>query len=335
MNTRMNASGFFLLLGDSRAHPSLDSGGSKWRSAPKTRLGMKSYRCFAAGVLVLSSLLSALTGCATGRLDQFNNLAQAGTTYVKASQAFIQEAGTATVNADSALLVKYRQDLNQSERKARVTESNTLLAQRLKVLQLISAHGKLLQAYFEALSSLSDPKATNSVGTAAQNVYDSLAKMSPTLKNAKMGTTSVSAFIPQVTAPIVVTFKVDKLDAELKARSSAIETELALQEAALRAIEDQLRTDFGVLNNILEADSINQFTAAGTLPAGWASQRLTLLSSAASVASADAASKAAEHLRSAFTAVVENRLDNAGFASLMSDISNMLAIAQEIKDATK
>jgi len=276
-----------------------------------------------------------MTGCATTRLNQFNNLAQAGVTYVTASQTVIQDAGTAAVNTDSALLIKVRPNLDQSQRRDGVIKSDKLLKQRLQVLQLISAHGKLLQAYFEALASLSDPKATNSAGAAAQDVYDSLAKMSPALKNAKMGSSSVSSFIPTVIAPVVANFKVHALNEELKARSSAIANELALQEAAFSAIEAELKTDAQEQQNFRETDSINQFVAPTALPAEWASQRLTLLSTPAAVASADAASKAATHLRSAFTAVVENRLDSAGFADLMSDISNMLTTAQGIQGAVK
>jgi hypothetical protein len=214
-------------------------------------------------------------------------------------------------------------------------QSNTLLKQRLQVLQLISSHGKLLEAYFESLASLSDPKATNSAGTAAQGVYDSLAKMSPTLKNAKMGTTSVSSFIPTVIAPVVATFKAHALNEELKARSNAIANELALQEAAFSAIEAELKTDAQEEQNFHETDSIKQFASAEALPPEWASQRLTVLSTPPAIASADAASKAATHLRSAFTAVVENRLDSADFESLMSDISNILTITKDIQSAVK
>jgi hypothetical protein len=279
--------------------------------------------------------LLALTGCATARLNQFHTFAQAGITYVAASQTVIQDAGTAAVNTDSALLVKWRPSLDQSQRTARVTVSDTLLKQRLEVLRLISTHGKLLQAYFEALASLSDPKAANSAGTAAQAAYDSLSKLDPALKNAKMGNTSVSSFIPTVMAPVVATFKVHALNEELRARSNAIANELALQEAAFSAIEHELKTDAQEQQNLKETDSISQFAALTPLPAEWASQRLALLSTPVAVASAEAASKAAAQLRSAFVAAVENRLDSAGFTSLMSDISNMLTIAQSIQGAVR
>ena len=283
---------------------------------------------------LLLATAGLISGCAA-RLNQFHTFSEAGISYVSASQNVIQAASTAVVNTDSALLIKLRPDLDESQRKKRVTESNSLLKQRIEVLQLISGHGKLLQAYFEAIAALSDPKATDTVGSAAQGVYDALAKMSPTLKNAKMGNTTVSSFIPTVTAPIVATFKAHALDKELKARSGAIVNELALQEAAFSAIEAELKTDTQVQQNLRETDSINQFSVGVPLPADWASQRLALLSTPAAVASADAASRAAAHLRSTFTALVENRLDSAGFASLMNDISNMLTIAQNIQSAAK
>ena len=302
------------------------------RSVVGERYNMNTYQRFA--VLVIGLTQIALNGCAE-RLNQFNTFAQAGTTYVTASQSVIQAAGTATVNTDSALLMKYRSDLDETQRRERVTKSDTLLKERLHVLQLISAHGKLLQQYFEALASLSDPKATNTVGTAAQGVYDSLAKISPELKNARMGGTSVSSFIPTVISPIVATFKAHALNEELKARASAIVNEIALQEAAFSAIAAELKTDAQVQQNLKETDSIDEFVAGASLPTDWAAQRLAILSAPPAVASADAASKAAAQLRSAFSALVENRPDSTGFTSLMNDVSNMLTITQSIQGAVE
>lgn len=289
--------------------------------------------CGSCIVLTIIAAL-ALSGCAA-RLTQFNTFAQAGTTYVTASQSVIEAAGTSSINTDSALLIKYRPDLSESERRARVTQSDALLKQRLNVLQLISAHGRLLQAYFQAVASLSDTKAPNSVATAAQGVYQSLANLSPTLKNATIGATNVSNFIPKVTEPIVATFKAHALNEELHARSGAIANEIALEQAAFTTIETELKTDAQEQQNLSETDNIAQFASANPLPAGWASQRLTILSTSPSVAAADAASKAAAQLQSAFTAVVENRLDNADFAALMSDVSNMLTLAKSIQGAQK
>jgi hypothetical protein len=284
---------------------------------------------------VSAIFLLPLAGCATARLTQFNTFAQAGITYVTASQTVLTDAGNAAVNTDSPLLVKFRPDLTPAQRTARVTASDTALKQRLHELQLVSAHGKVLQAYFQALASLSDPKAANTVGTAAQGVYDSFAKISPELKNAKMGSTSVSSFIPTVIAPVVATFKVHALNEELKARSEKIAEELAIQKAAFSAIASEFKTDAQELQQLQEIDSINQFAASAALPADWATTRLPLLSRPVTVASADAASQAADQLSKAWTALVADKLDSNGFTLLMSDISNILTIDQTIQAGAK
>ena len=294
---------------------------------------MKSFRYLA--MLCILTLIIPITGCATARLNRFNTFAQAGISYTAASDTVIQAAGEATINTDSALLVKHRPDLNESTRRSNITTQNHLLKQRLAVLQLISAHGKLLQAYFEALAALSDPKATDTVGPAAQGVYDALAKVSPDLKNAKMGTTSVSDFLPIVSAPVVANFKVHALNKELRTRSVAITNELALQEAAFKAIESELKTDIQVQQNIRETSNIDQFASDKALPGEWSSERRTILMVHPAITSVDAAAKAAAHLRSAYTALVENRFDNTDFQGVMSDVSNILAITQKIQAAVR
>lgn len=267
-------------------------------------------------------------GCATARLTQFNTFAQAGITYVTATQAVIQAAGAASVDEDTALLVRARASENPERRKARLTTSNALLRERLQVLSLINEHGTLLQSYFEALAALSDPKAADSVGAAAQSIYNSLSAVSTNLKNAKIGGTSVASFIPQVTAPIVAVYKVKALQKELGLRSKAIAEELALQNAAFSAIEAELKVDTQVQQNLLEDDNINQFANATTLPSTWGIQRAALLSPPVSIAAIDAASKAAAQLQNAFAALVENRLDSLSFSSLISQMSNLISASK-------
>ena len=126
-------------------------------------------------------------------------------------------------------------------------------------------------------------------------------------------------------------FKAQALDKELHARSKSIVDELALQEAAFSAIASEFKTDAQVLQNIHETENIDQFASAAALPSGWAAERLPLLSTPVTVASADAAAKAAAQLCKAFTALVEDKLDSAGFTLLLGDVSNILTIAKGLK----
>jgi hypothetical protein len=196
---------------------------------------------------------------------------------------------------------------------------------------MVSVHAELLQQYFQALAELADPKTGNSAATAADDCYKAIAGMRPKLKEARTGGLSVSDFLPAVAAPVVAEFKVHALNQELHARSEAITKELALQQAAFDLIVQELKTDTQEQRNLKETTNVNEYAANAPLPPGWASQRAAILSTPASVAAAEAASKAAAQLRQAFTALVENRPDSGDLAALMGDISHVITVAQGIQ----
>lgn len=282
-------------------------------------------------VCLATAILLGITGCTTARLNRFHSFAEAGNMYVTASQAAIKDAGAATVDTDSAFLIAQRPEIDTAQRKQLVVQSNGLLRQRLQLLHLVSVHAELLQQYFQALAALADPKAGNSAATAADDCYKAIAGMGPKLKEARIGGRSVSDFMPAVTAPVVAEFKVHALNEELHARSEAITKELALQQAAFDLIVQELKTDTQEQQNLKETTSVAEYAADAPLPPGWASQRAAILSAPATVASAEAAGKAADQLRKAFTALVENKPDSGDISALLSDISNGIVTAQGVQ----
>lgn len=285
---------------------------------------------------ILATVLAVfLTGCASARLNQFSTFAQAGITYVNASQTLLTEAGKTSINADSALLISTRPNLSTDQRLTNVGINNTLMQQRIEILGKIGRHGRLLGQYFQALSALADPKAGGSVGTAAQSAFNSIAKLSPDIKSAKIGGTSVADFIPLVAKPIVAAYKVQALDNELKARGESIAQEIALQQAAFQAIAKELSTDARVIRNLQESATNNQYASASSLPSDWAAQRIPLMSPPPPVAASNAAADAADQLGKAWQALLANKLDGNGFNLLMTDISNLLTIAQTVENAVK
>src|SRR5216684_4413258 len=101
--------------------------------------------------------------------------AQVGTAYTKASQAVLDEAGTAAIEADSLIAQKGREGLRTADgRRQFIIGDNQELRKRLVLLGDIGRHGRLLQSYFETLAALADPKAPATLGTAAQGVFDSI-----------------------------------------------------------------------------------------------------------------------------------------------------------------
>lgn len=304
------------------------------RTSVSTR--RRNYQCFVLTALFLACSLQVTSGCATARLTQFHNFAQAGTAYTKASQAVLDEAGTAAIEADSLLAQKGRDGLRTpDERRQFIIGNNQELRKRLALLGDIGRHGRLLQSYFETLASLADPKAPPTVGTAAQGVFDSIGALSPTIKNASFGGVKIGDHIPEATNFVVQAFKVKALENELKARSKDIEREIALQEAAFTVITSTLETDLTVQLQLEETNEvIEPFAADKDLPKGWPARREEILRARVAAASSKSAQEAAAKLRESFVALVENRLSEPSIGNIITAINSMLNAIETIKKAT-
>lgn len=281
-------------------------------------------------------LISLMSGCASTRLTQFHNFSQAGTAYVKASQVVLDEAGTAAIDADSLISQQGRDGLKTAEeRRKSITTSDEELRKRLLILREIGHHERLLQSYFETLGALADSNAPSTLGTAAQGVFESISKLSPTIKNASLGGVKIENHIPQATSFIVQSFKVKALEKELKARSPAIEREIALEEAAFRVIADNLQTDLTVRLQLQESQKvIEPYASPGALPPSWPQQRNEILQASVAAQSAQTAAEAAAKLRESFVALVENRLSEPSISQVIMAINSMLDLVQQIQKAS-
>ena len=284
-------------------------------------------------VIAVALILGIVTSACAARITQFGDFAQAGLTYVKASEAVIDDAGVASIRANNVTLVKNRPAIPPENRLAEINTHNDLLKERLVILQDIRRHGRLLQRYFQALADLAGSDAPQAAAAAADGAFASLSKLSPGIKTAKVGAASVGNLIPAVTKPIVASFKVRALERELELRSEAIANEIALQEAAFTAIGQGLVTDLQVQMNTFETEQVNNpFAADGVLPGNWVGNREQLLKMTGTVASAGAAVAAARNLRASFESLVNNRFDRAALDSLLLDINAMLDIATKIAE---
>jgi len=282
--------------------------------------------------MVTILLLLSLAGCVSARLAQFSGFSQAGVAYVKASGTFIDEAGSAAIRSDSAVLLQARPNLSKEQRSDQLDKHNARLKDRLLILRKIKRHGKLLQDYFEVLGSMADSKAPESLGAAAQGVYDSIAKLTPTLKNATIGSSPVSAVIPSAVPIVVASLKAKTLEKELRDRGPLIERELALQEALFTVLAQEIKTDLSIELNRREAEEvINPFISGSEVPNGWATTREDVLNTTVASESAEAAAQAANELRLSFQKLAANQFDNNALSSLIADINSILDLTEKIK----
>ena len=98
---------------------------------------------------------------------------------MKASQAVLDEAGSAAIDTDSVVALRGREAMDSRERRQHLLDQDKLLNARLLLLRQIGTHGQLLESYFETLQALADSDAPETAGLAAKGVFDSIAKLSP------------------------------------------------------------------------------------------------------------------------------------------------------------
>lgn len=279
------------------------------------------------------SILLMVFGCATARVNQFQEFSKVGIAYADAVGVLLEEAGRTAIDTDTLIITKTRKHLNRQSRIKTISEHNDLLRERISLLNDLNRHAQLLRTYFGSLAILAASDAPSGIGTATESVVASMGKISEEIKDAKVGELSVDSFVGSTVSLSVGYFKQAALEKELNKRAASIGREINLQEAALQAVSEQMQTDLEVILQQQELKEVYRPYASDsdTLPSGWAKKRKELLMIRVSIKSADAAVQAAQSLKISFIALVENRLDPANIEFIIKDINDILALVGKVK----
>ncbi|HEX2919107.1 MAG TPA: hypothetical protein VHN81_11325 [Edaphobacter sp.] len=294
--------------------------------------------------LVLALLFCAvMPGCDTDRLAQFGTFAAAGSAYVTAFHSFTQQAGVAFIGADSATLITARQmagasgvSANAAAFRQKVSTADTQMKTYLDNLQKLDRHADLLGSYFSAITALTDGKGSSSTVTAVKGLVDSINQFNPEIEKLSFGGKNVKDFLAPVTELVVAHFAVKALDEELKKSAPAIQRALALQQAAVSALGEQLKASLGASLEVQESkDVIGPYVANAPLPDAWPAARLAYLQASLDLQTADSAKAAIGKLQSAFTDLTTNTHAQIDFRSLIDAIGKMAGYASAAKSATQ
>ena len=282
-------------------------------------------------LIAVSALCLILASCAV-RTNQFKQFSQAGVAYSNAVTVLIDESGSTAIDTDSMVLVKTRSSRAVADRGDDILQHNKLLKDRLALLGDLKRHARLLRTYFEALGALAESDKPSQIGTAAEGVVQALGKLHPSIANAKVGELPVASFVGSVTKIAVAHFRAAALEDELKKRGQTIEGELELQQAALRALAQQMRTDLQAMIQQQEsAQVVIPFAKDGPLPESWSSDRKDILQSQMSLTSVDAAADTATKLKIAFVALSEGRFQLVDVPTLVGEINEIVALVESIE----
>lgn len=284
-------------------------------------------------VRVLVPILAFVAGGCTAGTDTspLDAVAVAGIAYTEHAPRVLDRAFDLAVAVDSAVLATARAALSEQQRRERLQAFDAAMSERLKDHTAAKRHNRLLGSYFLALRTLLESRGSKGMGEGAGRLTASLAKLSPTLENARMGDVVVRGLVEPVTDVAVAAFTMAALRREAEARGVVIERALALQEALMTAVAQQVRADRAMLSAGLRNDEVVEpYVHAARLPKTWPARRVESLRGSLDAEATEAAAQAIRSLRKSYVAAIEGRLDPIGAAELDAAVKHLANVTSRL-----
>ncbi len=275
--------------------------------------------------------LIALPACsATSKVDKADSLASAGINFAESLPAFIDESFALAVAANSLTLKLARDPLTEGERIDRLQANDVVLTERLAILRDLKRHAQLLRSYFIAVRAITQTDAASGLTDQTGNIVTRLGELSPAIRDASIGGTAIDDLVEPAVELAVASYQNAVLKRELEARAETIERELALQQALLSALREQMIANRDLQVQIEERNPLfEEFVTSNDLPDDWSDRRLAAFERTISFESYDVAAKAASDLHQNWIAFAEDRLDESALLLLVQDIEMLVALNEK------
>lgn len=286
------------------------------------------------GIHLLAVLVAGFVagGCTAGtdtaRLDA---VARAGIAYADKLPPLLDQAFELAAAVDSGALAEARAGLSAEQRREMLDAFDAVMAERLAEYAPAKRHNDLLRSYFVVLRAVIGSDGPKGAGDATRRLTAELGKLSPRLRKARMGDVSVMGLIEPAARITVSSFRSTALRRELEARGAAIERELAVQEALITALAQQVRADGEALSARFRNDEVMEpYVNATRLPRSWPAKRLRSLRDSDDLEAARAAQQAIRSLRSAYVEAMEGRLDAARAGELATTVEGFVELVSRL-----
>ncbi len=279
------------------------------------------------------AVLTFSVGCDSQRLNQFASFAAAGSQYVQASHKVIEQAGSAMISADSAVLLTARSQAGTGNQED-VIKDDRMLETYLENLRKIDAHATVLGSYFDAITQLTNGKAAAGVSSSATGLLDAINTFNPQIEKLSFGGKTVKDFVSTGSSLIVAHFEVKALNDHLKKSAPIIDHALALQEAAMAAIAEQMKASLQASLEVKESTDVVEPYVKGP-PANWNSTRESFLRTKVTIDDVDHAKAAITKLRGTFRELVQNPHATIDLTALINEISKLADFAKAVESSTK
>jgi hypothetical protein len=276
-------------------------------------------------------LLPFLTSCAA-RLGQFSQFAATGQTYAVALPAVLDVALQSTIDANSSELIAGRDNIrDRKERADELGKSDDEIRRRARAFQAIKTQTHLLGAYFTGIAALAESDAGAGLGKSTADAADALARISQDAAALQIGTASVKDALGEGVPIVVAAFKHARLEAVLKGTAESVGRSLDIHIALLDRLGEVIRGEQEVaIRNTKLVEIDRKYTEDGALPKRWKERRAELLLQEARLGELEEALQAAQKLKLAFVALVENQKPTASLTLLLQDVQRLISLAERI-----
>jgi len=283
----------------------------------------------AVAVIRWFPLALMLGACASVRQDTANGLefANAGIVYTETVPAVIAESFRLTVEANSIQLSLARDTLSEQERSQQLALADGQLDRRRRLLDDLRTHAALLRDYFAALRTLVDTGNNEAIEAAARNSLSRLPGLQKAIAAREIAGVKLGGLLAPAAAMAVGGYRNSALRRELAERGRTIERELALQQAVMKALVEQMQDDAGFIATVKEVNPVyEQYVSARKLPVRWPDLRVKKFAQASRLKSLDELNQAADRMHTAWIAFVEKRDIDGGWGLFLQDIQHLLAV---------
>ena len=278
---------------------------------------------------IITIIGTILVACGAS-LEEYQKFAKSGQEYATALDSLLVISGNYFVDANSENLIA--NDLQDQDRdSSNYAETTKEDDEWLTLIAEMRQHNRLLKEYFFALEDLATSNAPQEARKATDNIFKQLNGISNSIQaNPRVGSIPVPS-IPE----IILSQKIKgELRKELEARKEAIYREIALQEALLKLLTSQIKTDLKDIQNLKDERSVLPAFAAEQpieKPDDWIIRRRQIRTMTLSVQGLDDATKATESFKESFKLLLEDRFTIGRANALLSEIESLINISEDLK----
>lgn len=289
-----------------------------------------------ARVLILVILVSALNTACWLSPKEAARFAKAGTTYTTAMDLLLVRAGDISIESNSEFTL--HQDSIANVTSAQYTTLRNEDRERLKQINRLRRHTKLLARYFELLYELSTSKAPEKTATALDGLVGNINKVGNEIRGSSIFTAGAQAAVGAVGNLIVTAQIRAAVNKELEARKIVIRKELVTQEELLKILAADISQSLLIGNATKEERLvIAPLTAVAPIGAGdinkWKENRREAVRAVSTIDDLETAGDAVKKLREGYESLMTGKLDISRINDALEDFEIIISTAEAIKEA--